>query len=180
MTPTTGTNNILTEIDQARSAMLELIVPLDENKINTVPYKDSWTAGQLFRHVSKSVDGMAKAMQMEATAAERDPGERIDDLKKNFLDFSKKMKSPDFIVPAPGPYQKETTIDELEKAFEQFKQSTDHANLSGLLEKLPLGPITKLELLHFVLFHTQRHLYQLNKICEALKNSPPSAVDSRQ
>ena len=32
------------------------------------------------------------------------------------------------------------------------------------------GEITKLELLHFVLYHTQRHIHQLKKILAAISN----------
>jgi phage-related protein len=49
--------------------------------------------------VVKSIDGMTKAMQMDAKPAERDPGERIEQLKQVFLDFSKKLKQPEFIIP---------------------------------------------------------------------------------
>ena len=107
---------------------------------------------------------MAKAMLKESKPAERDPGERIAGLRKAFLDFSSKMKSPDFIIPEEGPYEKQAVINELKASFELLKENTNKANLIELLQGLPLGEITKLELLHFVLYHTQRHLHQMKKI----------------
>jgi hypothetical protein len=162
---------VLNEIEKAISEINGLLSSLDENKINTVPYKDSWTAGQVSRHITKSINGMAKAMRMEAKPAERRVDEKIPMLKNAFLDFSNKMKSPPFIVPEEGPYEIHSTKTELKNAFEKFKESTLNANLSELPENLPLGAITKLEVLHFVMFHTQRHLYQLTLICEALKDT---------
>ena len=167
---TTDKNELLAAIDEARSQLVGLMSSLDEIKINTVPYKDSWTAGQLFRHVTKSTNGMAKAMRRESKPAKRDAGERIPGLKKAFLDFSSKMKSPDFIVPEEGPYEKQAAIEEINRSFEQFKESTTNTNLTDLVEGLPLGAVTKLELLHFVLYHTQRHLHQMQRIFDALKN----------
>ena len=67
------------------------MLSVDENRINTIPYEGSWAAPQLLRHVTKSITGMAKAMHMDAKPAERDPGERIEEIKKIFLDFSKKL-----------------------------------------------------------------------------------------
>jgi hypothetical protein len=101
----------------------------------------------------------------------KDPtGEKIPELKKVFLDFSSKMKSPDFIVPEEGPYEKQAAMEQLNRSFENLKESTNHANLSELVDKSsPVGPITKLEMLHFVLYHTQRHLDQMKKICNALQ-----------
>jgi len=164
------TTGILSATSDAISQITDLMSAVDEDKVNTVPYEGSWTAPQLLRHVTKSINGMTRAMQMEAKPAKRDPSERIDELKKIFLDFSKKLTQPDFIVPEERVYQKQSAIEELNKSFSRFKESAAGANLDDLIEGLPLGPITKLEIIHFVLYHTQRHLHQMKKICEALKN----------
>ena len=169
-TGTFNKNEILTETGEVISQLIDLMMNVDETKINTIPYEGSWTAPQLLDHVTKSISGIGQAMLKDAKPAGRDPGERIEELKKIFLDFSKKMKSPEFIVPEEGDYDREATIEKLSKSFNQFKDNANKANLDELVEGLPLGPITKLEIIHFVLFHTQRHLHQMKKICEALKN----------
>lgn len=169
-TETLDKNETLAATAGAVSQLAALMLSVDEKKVNTVPYENSWTAPQLLRHVTKSINGMAKAMQMDGKPAERDPGERIGELKKVFLDFSKKMNSPEFIVPEEGPYEKQPAIDGLDKSFNQFKENVNSTNVNELVEGLPLGPITKLEIIHFVLFHTQRHLHQMKKICDALEN----------
>ncbi|MEO5571656.1 MAG: DinB family protein [Bacteroidia bacterium] len=168
-TDTINKTEILKSLSESISEMQQLISPLGTNEINTIPYDDSWTAAQLLSHVSKSINGMAKAMSAEGKPAERDAGERIPELKKTFLDFSKKMKSPDFIVPEKGPFEKGAMTEELNNSSEMFKESAEHATLTEAVEGLPLGPITKLEILHFVVYHTQRHMHQLKKICEAIK-----------
>ena len=163
-------NEIFTATGEAVSQLTALMLSVDENQINSIPYENSWTAPQLLRHVTKSINGMAKAMLMDAKPAGRDPGERIEELKKIFLDFSHKLQSPEFIVPEEGNYERQPAIDTLNNAFNQFKENANSADLNGLVQGLPLGPITKLEIIHFVLFHTQRHLNQMKKICEAIKN----------
>ncbi len=161
---------LLNAIDEAISQLQNLMFSISADQINTVPYKDSWTAGQLFRHVIKSINGMAEALKTESKPVERETGEKIGELKKVFLDFSTKMKSPEFIAPEEGPYVKQNVREELNKSFEQFKENATNINLNDIVEGLPLGAITKLEILHFVLYHTQRHLHQMNKINEALTN----------
>ncbi|MEO6254924.1 MAG: DinB family protein [Ferruginibacter sp.] len=148
---TSNKEELLTSIDKTISQLAGLMSSLDETQVNTVPYEDSWTAGQLFSHVTKSINGMGGVMLKESAPAERDQGERIEGLKRAFLDFSTKMKSPDFIIPDEGPFQKDTSIQALTTAFEKMKESTTKANLNELLTGLPLGEITKWELLHFVL-----------------------------
>jgi len=158
---------ILAAIDVAISGMLEMMSRLGNDEVNIVPYKDSWTAGMLFRHVSKSLNAMSKALRTDARPAERDAGAKIPELKKTFLDFSTKMKSPDFIVPEDGPYEKQAILEELKNSLMQLKESSANANLTDLVEGLPLGDITKLEIIHFVLYHTQRHEHQMKKIGDA-------------
>ena len=54
ITETSPKNELLTAIDEAISELVGIVSPMDEKKINEVPYKDSWTVGQLFRHVTKT------------------------------------------------------------------------------------------------------------------------------
>jgi len=169
ITEISGKEELLSAIDETVSQLLGLMSSLDEEKVNTPPYKDSWTAGQVFRHVAKSTNGLAKAMRRESNPAERYPGERIPELKKIFLDFSVKLKSPDFIIPEEGPYQKKFISEELIGSFGRLKENTNNANLTDIVNGLPFGQVTKLEMLHFVLYHTERHLHQMTKICEAVK-----------
>jgi hypothetical protein len=163
------TDKILSATSEAVSGLSELMAAVNEEKVNTVPYDGSWTAPQLLRHVAKSNNEMAKAVRMEAAPANRNPGERIDELKTVFLDFSKKLTQPDFLIPEEQFYEKQPAIAELNNSFSRFKENALNANLQDLVEGLPLGPVTKLEIIHFVLYHTQRHLHQMRKICEALK-----------
>ena len=170
ITETSEKKQLLTAINEPLSRLLELIVALNENKVNIVPYKDSWTAGELLRHVTKSTDAIAKAMKQKGTQAQRNAGEKISELKKVFLNFSHKMNSPQFIVPEKFSYEKETSSKELKEVFEKLTENTNYADLNEVVEGLPMGEVTKLELLHFVLYHTQRHLHQMQKISEALKD----------
>jgi hypothetical protein len=170
-TETFDISSLLKSIDETVVQLLEQMDSLNEDKVNVVPYPGSWTAAQLFRHVIKSTRGMTKAMEMPGKPADRDPGARIPDLKNAFLDFSTKLQSPEFIVPEPGPYEKEAIMEDLKTSFEKFKKLVQVTDLSGFIEGLPLGPITKLEVLHFVLFHTTRYLHQMHKIVDALNES---------
>jgi len=170
ITQTTTKEELLTAIGEAVSDMGGLMESLDEIQVNTIPFEGSWTAGQLFNHVTKSINGMPGAMLKETAQAERDSEEKIAVFKKTFLDFSTKMKSPEIVIPDDGPFQKQASIQALTISFEKMKEPTKKANLNELLTGLPMGEVTKLELLHFVLYHTQRHLHQMKKIADALKD----------
>lgn len=159
---------LFSQIDKTVSELSDLMFYLDEDKVNTVPYKDSWTAAQLLRHVTKSTVAMARAMNAPAKAPGREPDARVPELKKVFLDFSTKLNAPDFIVPEDGLYEKDRSMQELKTSFDELKENANKTDLEKLIEGLPLGPITKLEILHFSLYHTQRHLQQMKRIVDAL------------
>lgn len=163
-------NKTLTATAEAVAELISLMSAVDENKINSIPYEGSWTAPQLLSHVTKSINAMADALLTEAKPAERDPGERIEGLKEIFLNFSNKLNSPDFILPEEGIYERQPAIDQLQESFNRLNENANSSDLTELVEGLPFGPVTKLEIIHFALYHTQRHLHQMKKICEALKD----------
>jgi hypothetical protein len=169
---TSGKDELLTAIREAVSQLQALMASLEPGQVNRIPYPASWTAGQLLRHVSKSIEAMGKAMGLAAKPAARDAGQKIAELRKTFLDFSHPLKSPDFILPENGPYEKGAILEELEESFQQLEENTRQATLTHLVEGLPLGAVTKLEILHFVLYHTQRHVHQMKRIGDALKQQP--------
>ncbi len=78
------------------------------------------------------------------------------------------LQSPEFIVPEKAHYNKESLVREFETALAPLTKLKD-VNLAELITGFPLGPITKLEILHFILYHLQRHLIQMNRITEAMK-----------
>jgi hypothetical protein len=67
------------------------------------------------------------------------------------------MQSPEFIVPEKMHYNKERLITEFEAALVPLTR-LKNVNVNELITGLPLGPITKLEIIHFILYHFQRHL----------------------
>jgi uncharacterized protein YndB with AHSA1/START domain len=168
ITEESNPQDILTAVDVVAMQMTGLILPLNDEQLNAVPYPKSWTAGQLLQHITKSVDAIAMAMQKDTRPADRDPKLRIIELKQTFLDITHSMTSPDFIVPDNKNFEKRSIIKGLNQALSRLKESIENGDIYGLVEGLPMGPVTKLEMLHFVLYHIQRHLIQMKKITLAL------------
>ena len=163
-----NTKELFTSLDNAFAELLTMIEALNEPLLNAIPFAGSWTASQLVVHVTKSNLSIVQALDMEARKTERDADERARELKEIFLDFTIKFQSPDFIVPAEGPYEKETVIAKLYRSMERLKEQRMKADLFEILSLPAFGEITKLELLYFVLYHTQRHTHQLKNIIRVI------------
>jgi hypothetical protein len=165
-----NTKELFAYLDETWSELLKLISSTNGIAINAVPYEDSWTAAQLATHVSKSNKAIAQGMEMEGKPAEREPDAGEPDIRKIFLDFEAKYKSPDFIVPEKKNYTNDDVINVLKSSIDKLKVLRDKVNLAEIIALPVFGEVTKLELLYFVLYHTQRHIHQLKKILAALKS----------
>jgi len=157
--------------------LLKTLASVPPEKIDTVPFEGSWTAGQVVEHILKFTTGVPHLLDGPSKTTTRKPDEKIDSLRKTFMDFDTKMKSPDFLVPSKGPHRKEdlerkvkTTMDDIIMAI----QSSDLQSTPTEL-KLPIGEVTRLELSYFILFHTSRHVHQLKNISMKLQDAKKPA-----
>jgi hypothetical protein len=131
---------------------------------NQIPFKESWTAAQVLVHVTKSNLSVAEVLSWQGKPVHRPPDERIKELGDIFLDFTTRLKSPDFILPEPGIYEKEIVVQNLQHSITQLYNEAAGADLSEAVKHPIFGDITRLELLYFVIYHTRRHINQLNNI----------------
>ncbi len=168
-TDTINTQELFTSLDETWSELLNLISAAELSTVNIVPFKDSWTAAQLATHVTKSNKAIAQGLNMEGKPAGRNPEEGVPNLKKIFLDFNTKFQSPEFIVPENKNYNKGEVLTVLQGSIDRLKEARTKVNLVEIINLPVFGEITKLELLHFVLYHTQRHNHQLKKILKTLQ-----------
>lgn len=165
-----NTKQLFTSLDETWSEFFKLVSSADADTINKMPFKDSWTIAQLATHVKKSNNAIIQALQMQGKACERNSDERLEELKKIFLDFTAKYKSPDFIIPDKKEYNKESVVEQLANSIEQLKILRSKTNLQEIINLPVFGEITKFEILYFVLYHTQRHVHQLKNILQTINN----------
>jgi DinB superfamily len=162
--------DILVQYDKTADQLLRLVYSAGQEELNTIPFEGSWTAAQVVSHITQSNQSIVQALNMPAKIAERKPDIRVEELKTIFLDFTTKLKSPDFILPKKDIYNREILITDLEKSIANLKEGSRKVNLSEAILHAAFGDITKLELLHFVVYHTQRHIHQLQHIFQVLEN----------
>jgi len=151
-------------LDDATSEFLQLICSFDGTRMNLIPFRGSWTAAQVADHVTKSNFEIIRSLKSTGKMALRLPDEMVPQLREQFLNFNEKLQSPKFILPSQDIYQTQKVIDDLKKSIEQLRQLSHVVNLSEALDHPIFGDITKLELLHFAVYHTQRHVHQLKNI----------------
>ena len=170
------TKDIIEQLGETTNEMLQLVSSFNEDEMNSVPFKDSWTAAQVAEHVTKSNASMIRSLSEEGKTSSRNIDEGVKKLKEIFLDFTSKLQSPKFILPTRNSYSKEIVVADLKNSIEQIKKLSNTINLSEIVNHRVFGEITKFEILHFLVYHTQRHIYQLKNIFQKVKNNSIESV----
>lgn len=159
------------EIYNTFSTVEKMFSAMSGNSINQVPFKDSWTAAQLIQHIILSGSGFQQMMYDKTGDSKPEPEGLKEKIKNDFLDFTTKMKSPDFVVPSQKEYKKDEllkTLSDLRLSFTQAVNTLDLAKTCISFALPVYGFLSRAEAAYFVLYHTQRHLHQLKNINDKL------------
>src|SRR4051794_12655536 len=113
------TKNIADQLEEITNEFLQLVSSFKEQEINTIPFKDSWTAAQIAEHVTKSNASMIQSLDTKGKTSSVNVEEGVQKLKNIFLDFTTKLQSPKFILPTRDIYNKESLITNLKNSIEK-------------------------------------------------------------
>ena len=163
-------NNLNTEpILQAYATLSEqytaILESLSEQQINSRLNASGWTPGQVIQHIVKANNSsflMAPGLELD-----RPVDQMIPELESTFLNFDIKMSSQDFLLPENTVVSKQESIMAIQNAFKTLSEQLPAARLDQIL-KSPLGLITKWEVANFIIFHSKRHLHQLEQLKQQL------------
>jgi hypothetical protein len=161
-------------LDELQPTFYDLIDTLDsfsQEELNIIPFEKSWTAGQVGGHILKAVKGIP---DHQTEKAERVYNEQAIPIKKMFLDFTVKFKSPEFVLPESKNYDRNYLLNELKRIKEAPVKTIETKDLHALcldFELPPFGYLTRYEWLKFIFYHAQRHIHQLKNIYQTL-NTP--------
>ncbi len=112
-------NEILNELQNTTTELLELLSSLKQEQLNAVPFEGSWTAAQLGEHLHQSYT-VAELLYGPVKATERDPAEKVQSIKEALLNFDTKMISPDFIEPENKEYNKNILMKSLQDSVDKI------------------------------------------------------------
>jgi hypothetical protein len=160
----------LTETSQETfPRLVALAEKFSEEEFNQVPYEGSWTPGQLVQHLIMSY-GVLALLNGKTEETKRDPMKFDSNLRGLFLDFEKKLTSPDFIDPEKKEYDRDTQLQLLKEKTAEIIESTHREGLEKTCLDFTIPgspPMTGLEWLWFMNYHTMRHTHQLEKMDKA-------------
>jgi len=156
-------SNLFTSVS---AELLKIVPSTGDEQLNAAPATGGWSLGQIADHLLKSYASV-RVMNGNTKPTERAPDEKVQGVKELFLDNSIKMTAPVGVLPSAGPINKAGLIEGLEKRISQMKEVLINKDLSLTCIDFEIpgyGEFTRLEWMCFNIFHTQRHLRQMNKM----------------
>lgn len=170
--PLNDLSTLLKELDIAARDVLESIARFSQVQFNKVPFAGSWTAGQVADHLLQSIGGIPALMEGNTRPTpERKGDEKVLTIETIFLDYDTKMQSPDFILPGPGPHDRNEALHGFRTSLDEMAAKARTLDLSMSCTDFAFpgeGELTRWEWISFAICHTKRHTRQLNNIYEHL------------
>jgi uncharacterized damage-inducible protein DinB len=166
--------DFIAELEATTKELLDTLSRFTQEQLNTLPFEGSWTAAQVAEHLLKSKARIPQLLTGNSRpTTERPPDEKTEVIKAIFLDFSTKLKSPDFIIPSDEIKEKQALLSALQSNSEEIRSVIHTADLSRTFTDHPfpqLGELTGWEWICFMVCHSKRHIRQLKNIYTTITN----------
>lgn len=162
---------VQSEFDTTMEELIPLVASLSNEQLNTIPFQDSWTAGQLAQHLIKANAGFLQLINGPVKETERTPDAMVETFRTEFTDYNLKRTSPEAVRPGNKTYITEELLQALEAikaSIDKALQALDLTKTCAVFELPVYGFITRLEGAWFVTYHTQRHIQQPTKIMQKI------------
>lgn len=175
---TMGTNNtnqeeLISEIENTHNEFSNALSQFTEQKLNEIPFKGSWTAGQVAEHIIKSNKGIiTQLLNGKTKSTNRAIDEQVKIIQEIFRG-EEKMKSAKALEPTEKSHNLDTLLSTLKKQKEQQIQIVKEKNLKDLILELEFPPspdgLTRIEWVHLMIEHAKRHKNQIDNINSKLQ-----------
>jgi len=139
----------------------------NENSFNVKPPQSNWSPAMVAQHLVLAGTDFDKLLLGNTKPTVGKADEKVAQLKDIFLNFDAKMTSPEFIEPADQVYSQKilsAQLGTIGKSVIEILPDLD-LSLTCLDFEMPyMGFLSRIELISFLIYHTQRHTHQLNEM----------------
>lgn len=167
-----GIERVKHDLKHSTDLLIEVLANFSEEDFNRKPSANAWSAGEVAEHlwlVESAVN--EKVMQGPTQQTKRDPCEKIEQIKRTFLDFEKKFSAA-LTKPTALPKNKKDMIEKIKSCRKILR---DVIGAEGLEQECLgfnhglFGLMTKVEWVYYNIYHTERHLQQIERIQKEIK-----------
>ncbi len=158
---------LLSDLDISTSHLLQWLSNSNTGKLNLSPNDNGWSAAQIAEHLLMLEVIANKVLRGKTIATNRPPDEKINLIKKVMSDSNTKRIAPEIVAPSAELKDPHVLIEQIKTQRELLKKAINETDMTEacISFKHPgLGTLTRFEWIYFTIFHTQRHLRQLQEL----------------
>jgi hypothetical protein len=156
---------LIQELDGSTDELINMLSFTKDEAFNNKITEDSWSIADVAEHLLILETSVNHALQ-KTHATERPHDLKIEPMRQGLADEEKKFNAPDFVKPTSLHKDKIQLMEGLKKQREILKKIIQTKDLTETADfKHPvIGSMTRFEWIYFNIFHTHRHLKQIEKI----------------
>lgn len=134
------------------------------------PAPGSWSAAEIAGHIYITERLTNRSLLGRTEPGGEDPEAKIEPIQASLLNFETKLKAPDILNAKLVSYPQEEILPMLKEVREALKKIILTEDISARCEfsHPHFGKLTRVEWAFFYIYHTERHLHQLQRVREAL------------
>lgn len=136
---------------------------------NQKPTDGAWSPAMVLQHLILSGKELDSLLVGNTKPTEGPHDQKVEPIKNIFLNFEAKYKAPEFTEPKNEIYEREDQLKQLQQILTNVLAVVPNLDLSETcldFEFPGMGHLTRLELISFMIYHTQRHVHQLNELAD--------------
>ena len=160
------TNKTTEDVQATTDRLLTTLSGFSEERFNTRSSTGRWSAGDIAEHLYILDTRVNKILQQPALPAERPHDQKAGMIESSLLDRNQKYTVPDFIRPSTTEKDQQEIISKLQAERQELIHIVQSIDLTEMVSTnhIRLGSLTRLEWIYFSIYHTQRHIAQLEEL----------------
>ena len=156
---------ILADLNQTTKKLLQVIASFTAEHFNQKPSETAWSPAQVAEHLVKVDSSTIKALSGESIPTNRPPEQKIPLLKGAMEDDTKRV-APDLVLPSGENRTPQELMEQLQTQKELMVKAIEESDMTEACTSFKhpaLGIMTKIEWVYFNIYHTERHLKQMQQ-----------------
>jgi hypothetical protein len=166
-----STSQLLAEFVLSSQNLISALNDFSSEQWNIKPAENSWSAAQVAHHLLVIESGVNKFFIGKTKPSPRSGDGIIKRLDQFLENRTRTYSAPDYTLPPDDPGSQQELIQKLEASRKKLSEHIIKLDLNVLcldFKHFFFGELTRIEWVHFVMYHSNRHLIQLQNIKNAL------------
>lgn len=165
----TPIDQIIADLDNNTQALVDCLSGFSPDTVNKKPNENNWSAAEVAAHLLRLDFGINRVLNGPTSDATRPYDAKMDVFKTALASIDRVLNAPESMIPSATPKDIQYVIDQIKEEREKMKTTIRTADLTQICVAFDhpyFGEFSRYEWLYFNIFHTERHLKQIERIRE--------------